>query len=80
MAGSFKHLLNEAGTYRGTALLENLGDTKEAVEEMAFVILSFSSRWGGRQTVEYDLERYYRCARGEEPWPDFMRPGVDEED
>jgi hypothetical protein len=73
MAGSLKHVLNDDGTYRGTGLLENMGDMAEAVEEMAFVILHLQGRWAGSRLVQEAVERYYRCARGEEPWPDFMQ-------
>jgi hypothetical protein len=73
MAGSLRHVIAEDGTYRGTDLLENMGDMKEAVEEMAFVIAAYSNRWGGQRTVQHDLDHYYRCARGEEPWPSFWR-------
>jgi hypothetical protein len=73
MAGSLKHVLNEDGSYRGTGLLENSGDLREAVDEMAFLILAIKHRWAGAATVDADLAHYYRCARGEEPWPDWWR-------
>jgi hypothetical protein len=77
MAGSFKHVLNDDNaTYRGTSLLENMGDMTEAVEQMSFMLLSIRHRWGGEQIID-GLERdYYECARGERPWPTWFRQGV----
>ena len=73
MAGSLKHVLNNDGTiYCGTELLENMRDMAEAVEQMAFIILLIRHRWGGEMIVNDAVEHYYRCARGEEPWPAFM--------
>lgn len=39
MAGSYRHITNTDGTFRGTDLLENLGDASEAVEEMYAMIV-----------------------------------------
>ena len=72
MAGSLKHLTNNDGNYRGMDLIENMGDAEEAIEEMFFIIGSFRRVWEGHDTVEHFRERYYRCLRGEEPWPDWM--------
>lgn len=72
MAGSFEHCINENGCYRGTDLLENMGDMKEAVEQMVFMLLFI-------QSCHIDINRvsdgYFKCLRGEKPWPDFMKPG-----
>jgi hypothetical protein len=38
VAGSYRHVTNEDGTFRGADLLENGGDTYEAVEEMHAMI------------------------------------------
>jgi hypothetical protein len=75
MAGSFKHVLDDKGNYIGVDMLENMGDAEEAIEQMAFVLLSIRHRWGGDLVVEPLIERYYECLRGERPWPDFMKSG-----
>lgn len=77
MAGSFKHCVTDAGTYRGTDLLENMKDMGEAVEQMAFMLLLLEQRWGGERIVQDLEDRYYECLRRERPWPDFMRPGIE---
>lgn len=77
MAGSFKHCLNDEGHYRGVGLLENMRDMAEAVEQMAFMLLSIKNRWDGDHIIGDLDEKYYRCLRGEEPWPDFMKPGIE---
>lgn len=38
MAGSYRHVTNADGSYRGSDLLDNLGDASEAVEEMHAMI------------------------------------------
>lgn len=78
MAGSFKHCLNDDGRYHGTDLLENMRDMREAVEQMAFMLLKLRERWGGDLIVAGLEESYFRCCRGEEPWPAFMKPGIDQ--
>jgi hypothetical protein len=77
MAGSFDHCLTEEGTYRGHDLLENMGDMKEAVEEMVFMLLYLKNRWGD-QVLKDLSEEYYKCFRGEQLWPDFMKPGIED--
>lgn len=80
MAGSFKfHCLTEEGTYRGTDLLENMGDMKEAVDEMVFMLLYAKEALGvgGELFINNASDYYYRCLRDEQPWPDFMKPGID---
>ncbi|MGE0629777.1 MAG: hypothetical protein AB7O43_18385 [Hyphomicrobiaceae bacterium] len=71
MAGSFGHVVRD-GKYGGTELLENMGDMKEAVEEMAFVLLSIMSKPGGGDLVRNALEDYHECSRGERAWPDWF--------
>jgi hypothetical protein len=79
MAGSFNHALTEDRKhYRGTDGLENMGDMKEAVDEMVFMLLLIQGRWGGDRIIKDANDSYYRCLRGEESWPDFMKPGIDE--
>lgn len=74
MAGSLNHCLDDAGNYRGTDLLENMGDMAEAVEQMAFIILHVRRAfWGGDKLIARAEEEYYQCCRGERPWPEYMR-------
>jgi len=68
MSGSINHTLDK-GRYIGTELLENIGDFKEAVDEMMFVILEVTTE----QQRKEILERFYRCARGEELYPNYFR-------
>jgi len=79
MAGSYQHCLtdDEKKTYRGVDLLENMGDMKEGVEHMIFIILRIREVWGGHRLVEAADREYFECLRGERPWPDFMKPGID---
>lgn len=79
MAGSFKHCLTEEGTYRGVGLLDHMGDAEEAIEQMVFMLLRLRARWGGEMILQELEDAYFRCARGDEPWPDFMRPGIEGE-
>jgi hypothetical protein len=77
MAGSFNHCLTDQKTYRGTDLLENMGDMGEAIEEMAFMLLyARQSLWGGDRLIQQASDAYYECLRGERPWPDYMQPGI----
>jgi len=70
MAGSYGHVTNADGTYRGVALLENMGDMHEAVEEMWFMIHNLA---GGDQTkIKAASDAYFMCLRGETPWPVAM--------
>jgi hypothetical protein len=74
MAGSYEHCVNDGGTYRGVDLLENMSDMHEAVEQMFFMV-----RWLGKDShaIEAASEAYFRCARGEEEWPEWMKPGIE---
>lgn len=74
MAGSFRHVLDDAGNYAGTDLLENMGDMAEAVEEMAFMLLRIRAVFGGASLVEMAEREYFECCRGERPWPFFFDP------
>ncbi len=76
MAGSFNHCINENGTYRGTDLLENMHDMGEAVEQMVFMLLRIQQAMAGMSVLERADREYHECLRGERPWPDFMRPGI----
>lgn len=73
MAGSLKHVVDDAGNYRGVDLLENMGDMHEAVEEMAFMLLLISQTDSGRAWVNGARDEYYQCMRRERPWPEWFR-------
>ena len=74
MAGSFKHVLNDDGSYRGVDLLENMRDMAEAVEEMAFILLLIRNEWQyGKRLVFEASEEYFQCLRGEHPWPEWFQ-------
>lgn len=74
MAGSFNHVLDEGGHYRGVELLENMGDMHEAVEQMAFMLLFLSQDSDGRAAVETAEKEYYERCRGEKSWPEWFKP------
>lgn len=38
MAGSYRHITNRDGSFRGIDLIDNLGDAHEALEECYFMI------------------------------------------
>lgn len=75
MAGSYDHCLTDENTYRGLDLLENMGDRAEAIEEMFFMIKFLTNNNESR--ILSAINEYYRCLRGEKPWPEWMKPGVD---
>lgn len=76
MAGSYKHCENgETGRFT-FELIENLGDAYEACHEMFFII-----RWlteGDQSLIDEALEDYGRCLRGEQEWPDWCGPWLEE--
>jgi hypothetical protein len=77
MAGSFEHCLTDDKTYRGADLLENMGDMREAVEHMVFMLLyAQNSLWGGERLIQQASDAYYESLRGERPWPPYMLPGI----
>jgi hypothetical protein len=73
MAGSIDHCLKKDGTYRGVRLLENMGDMAEGVEEMMFVIMVLTE--GDPESLAAAKEFYYKCLRGERPWPAWFAEG-----
>ena len=75
MAGSYDHCLTDEKTYRGTDLLENMGDMTEAVEEMFFMIKFLTD--DNESRIASAGRAYMRCFRGETPWPEWMKPGVE---
>ncbi len=72
MAGSLKHVVGDDGAYRGVDLLETMGDMHEAVEEMAFALMTIARLPGGTKMVTDAIEQYLRCCRGEAAWPDWF--------
>lgn len=77
MAGSYRHLVTDEGTYRGMELIDNMGDAAEAIDELFFILQHVSRRWGGHVLIEEAIDLYGRCLRGELPWPDYMKPGIE---
>lgn len=73
MAGSYKHCTNDQGTYYGLGLLENMRDMADTVEMLYFMVRLLATEQDNIQVAE---EEFYRCVRGEAPWPDFMLPGI----
>lgn len=57
MAGSFGHITDDAGQFIGIALIENLGDAYEALEECFGMIHVLS---GGDPNKIEDARRRYR--------------------
>lgn len=76
MAGSLEHCLDEHGNYRGADLLENMGDMREAVDQMVFMLLHIKNRPASRMVSDAEAA-YYRCLRGESPWPDYFKAGAE---
>ncbi len=76
MAGSFQHVLTSDRQYRGTDLLENMGDMQEAVDEMAFMLLAIEQAEAAKERLCVEDARliYYACMRGEKPWPEWFIP------
>lgn len=73
MAGSFSHVTDRAtGKFRGTGLLDHLGDAHEALHEMHVMIYILAA--GDRNKVQAATERYYAMVRGETEIPEW--PGV----
>jgi|HubBroStandDraft_6_1064221.scaffolds.fasta_scaffold00056_96 hypothetical protein len=72
MAGSLKHCLTDDNHYRGITHLDHMGDAEEAIEEMVFIILTIRNRWSGDRIIIDAINEYYKCLRGEQPWPEFM--------
>lgn len=57
MAGSYNHLIG------GWSMIENMGDARECVEELFWLVESQI----GRPAAEIMLERFRAMARGDEP-------------
>jgi hypothetical protein len=53
MAGSYRHVTNPDGSFRGLDLIENLGDAHEAIEEMHDMI-----RWLADRADFFDSPRH----------------------
>lgn len=48
MAGSYRHVTNGDGSFRGMDLIDNLGDALEAIEEMHDMIAWLADQVAGR--------------------------------
>ena len=57
MAGSWGHIVADDGRFRGTELIENLGDAYEALEECYGIVMVLS---GGDQEQIADAARRYK--------------------
>lgn len=84
MAGSFRHVLDEDNMhYRGYSLLENMGDMKEGVHMMAFMLLAIryhEELLPGADAVQLAEEYYFECYRGDKPWPEWFAQGNDNDE
>jgi hypothetical protein len=56
MAGSYRHTINDDGTFRGVDLLDHLGDAFEALEEMYGMIWYLAD--GSAARVEEARQNY----------------------
>lgn len=60
MAGSYHHIINNDGSFRGTELIDNLGDAYEALEE-CYDMIQWLTNGGDRQKVyEAWLEGHFK--------------------
>lgn len=57
MAGSYRHITNPDGTFRGTELLDNLGDAHEALEE-CYEMIQYLTKGNRRHVFEAWLHGY----------------------
>ena len=63
MAGSYRHVTNPDGSYRGTDLIENLGDASEAIDEMWQMITYLATKvWAidDQETVREAIHEAWR--------------------
>lgn len=69
MAGSYSHMTNDKGKFRGTEFIENLGDAYEALEECYGMIWQLAARLDEEHDGEHggfpraDAERLKDIAR-----------------
>lgn len=72
MAGSYQHVTNDDGTFRGDdrfyGMIENLGDAYEAIEHMHFMIRHLAG--GDAAKISEASDAFYRASQGE---PDDAR-------
>jgi hypothetical protein len=59
MGGSYQHIVNDDGSFRGTDLIDNLGDAYEALQQCYDMIQHLT---GGDKTKIYEawLEGYFK--------------------
>lgn len=56
MAGSYKHCVNDDGSFRGVDLLDHLGDAHEALEEMYGMIWYLADELAGQYAASTPTE------------------------
>jgi hypothetical protein len=61
MAGSYGHIVNEDGTYRGCDLIENGGDAVECIEHCYLMIQHLSG--GSKEKIAEAVEAAYATMR-----------------
>lgn len=79
MAGSYRHITNSDGSFRGIDLIDNLGDAYEALEECYLMIKHLTG--GDKQKVfEAWRDGYFklRCPRENNPGTTEQFWGFDE--
>ena len=82
MAGSWNHLVDEAGRLDlGSGLIENLGDAAEALEQCYDMVQRLADRLAEALGTERGAliseaaEFHFRVHRGEVPAPPWFAPG-----
>lgn len=77
MAGSYEHVEDER-KWCGMRFVENMGDAHETIHHMYFMIRYMSDTHEDRdgcsdeEFIKGASAAYYRCCRGESPWPYYM--------
>lgn len=68
MAGSYRHITNTDGTFRGVELLGNMGDAHEALEE-CHAMIQYLAEGSQSKIFEAWRDGYFRqhCPPGNEP-------------
>lgn len=70
MAGSYEHVTDENGSFRGTDLLENMRDMREAVEQCWFMISHLAGHDPSK--IKAASDAYFACCRSKQYPPYFM--------
>jgi hypothetical protein len=66
MAGSYQHCIDESGQLLEEPLLDHMGDAREAIEHMHYMIQVLSEGDGARIKAASE-EAYARIAAAQEP-------------